>query len=520
MDRLWNQRLAWLIAAATLIRLALAVSWDLGNDEAYYALHRHHLDWCFIDHPPMVAFVAAIGPWLCGNLATPLTLRLGFIALGAASTYLLARITAQISTPRAGWLAAALFSLSGYFGIVTSTLISPDGPLVFGWLWALQAWLQARNMRDSIPAWVAAGLAWAFAAWSKFTAVLWLAGPVLLMLTVPACRASLRRRGPWIAATAALLALAPLLLWNAQHGWSAFLFQGGRAAPAGRWSPLGPPLLFAAQAAYLFPWIALVLLRTLVRRARFGVQDQDLPFLALALPAIGIFPIIALGRWVLPHWGLVGFLGLFPLAARDWDQAWIRNPKITRRLAAFAALSLLLITLAIGQARWGVFTPHQATAGKKAPLDPTLDAYGWDQVAREVTRLAQTQPAPPAFIATSRWFLSAQLAAALDIPVPVLCLHARDARGFAFWSRPEDWLGKDGFLVTLEPTSVEPAVYDRYFERIEPLGTVSVLRAGGSVRRFQIHRLVRMTLPFPFDNDLDRNREENFGQASSRAVRR
>ena len=48
---------------------------------------------------------------------------------------------------------------------------------------------------------------------------------------------------------------APVLAWNAGHGWISFVFQGGRAL-----GTLGfrPETLLAAllgQAFYLFPWI-------------------------------------------------------------------------------------------------------------------------------------------------------------------------------------------------------------------------------------------------------------------------
>ena len=32
---------------------------------------------------------------------------------------------------------------------------------------------------------------------------------------------------------------------------------------------------------------------------------------------------------------------------------------------------------------------------------------------------------------------------------PVACYH-RDARSYIFWSRPEDWVGRDGIFVQVE----------------------------------------------------------------------
>jgi hypothetical protein len=46
----------------------------------------------------------------------------------------------------------------------------------------------------------------------------------------------------------------------------------------------------------------------------------------------------------------------------------------------------------------------------------------------------------------------------------------RNARGFAYWSRLEDWVGRDGIFVGINDCSDEVNSYTRFFTRIEPLG--------------------------------------------------
>ena len=50
-----------LLSLVTLVRLALADTMGLGVDESHYALYARHLDWGYVDHPPMVAWLAALG---------------------------------------------------------------------------------------------------------------------------------------------------------------------------------------------------------------------------------------------------------------------------------------------------------------------------------------------------------------------------------------------------------------------------------------------------------------------------
>src|SRR5204863_8060187 len=74
----YKKRVLILIAAIGIIRLILAFTVQLGNDESYYWLYSQHLKSNYFDHPPMVAL------WI---RATTLNLWLqdhpGFVRLGS-----------------------------------------------------------------------------------------------------------------------------------------------------------------------------------------------------------------------------------------------------------------------------------------------------------------------------------------------------------------------------------------------------------------------------------------------------
>jgi hypothetical protein len=138
-----------------------------------------------------------------------------------------------------------------------------------------------------------------------------------------------------------------------------------------------------------------------------------------------------------------------------------------------------------------------------------VDFHGWDQVATALreSRAGAGAGADAPFVFARQWFDSGQMATALGPSVPVLCYHKGDARGFAFWSRPERWVGRDGILAVTRPGSTtEPQCYDRWFERIEPLRDVSVQRAGATTRTVKLYRCVGQVRPFPFD-DRERSSE-------------
>jgi hypothetical protein len=133
-----------------------------------------------------------------------------------------------------------------------------------------------------------------------------------------------------------------------------------------------------------------------------------------------------------------------------------------------------------------------------AAWDVSLDTFGWDQVAREVGRRGLVDR-PGTFLFTSKWYHSGHLAFAVGNRVPVLCYSPRDPRGFAQWTAPGRWVGHDGILVVIDRPSTEPAMYDRWFERIDPIGRFDVVRGGVAVREVRLFRCVRQVRPFPDD---------------------
>ncbi len=152
-----------LIAGSALVRLICASSLGLGNDEAYHYLYAIHPAPSYFDHPPMMAWVEMAGLALLGTgTAAAWALRIGFIALFAGSTAILARLTSRRYGARAGFLAALALNVTGYYGLAASMFALPDGPLLFFWLLTLDRLTVALDDADSrrLTPWIPVGLAW------------------------------------------------------------------------------------------------------------------------------------------------------------------------------------------------------------------------------------------------------------------------------------------------------------------------------------------------------------------------
>ncbi len=495
-----TRRAIWgLIVGSAFLRLFWAASLGPGNDEAYHFLFSVHRDWSYFDHPPMIAVIETLGPALTGGRGSILTLRLGFIALFAGSTWLMARLTERYYSPRAGFLAAFALNVSVYYSIAVSTWVLPDGPLLFFWLLTLDRLSVALRSPGRIRPWVGVGLAWGGALLSKYHAVFLPAGTLLYLLREPSARAWLRRPGPYVAAVLGLLVFSPVLWWNATNGWASFAFQGGRALGELRFQPRDLVVYLVGQVVYLCPWIWFRLVSTLTRRVRAEIPVPGDRFLVCqAVVPLAVFTGVACIRPVLPHWTLVGFLALFPMLGRLWEEGWGTAP---RRFVLVALVPVLIAALALVEARTGIF--QQGRSGVlglvKVSRDPTVDLIGWDQIAEELGRRGLLDQ-PRTFLFTGYWYESGQLAfATRRSSTPVLCYSARDSRSFAFWSRPEDWVGYDGILISVNNHANEPEGYRRWFTRIEPLGSFEVACAGAPIRKVRLFRCVGQTLAFPFD---------------------
>jgi hypothetical protein len=495
-----------LIGVATVLRLLVAACLGAGNDEAYHYLLAKHLDWSYFDHPPMLALVASAGLALLGSHAPVFALRLGFVALSAGSTWLMARITARYYGPTAGWIAALTWSATAYYGVAAATFVLPDGPLVFFWLLTLDRLLLALENPQRTSPWIWVGLAWGSAMLSKYQAVFLPIATFVYLAFEPAERPKLRRPGPYLALLIGLAVFAPVIAWNVEHKWASFAFQAGRAMG---WPVIRPgrfAVTVGAQAAYLLPWfwlpLVLVLIQELRERLKHTVKEFPGQFLLYqAMVPLLTFGAVSMVQPVLPHWSLVGFLAAFPLLGRAWAKIATAPRRLALRLSVLGATTALLTVVVVLHAETGFFQQGGRSGLGLVPVanDPTLDAYGWEQVGRELQRRGLLDR-PELFLFNERWYYSGHLALATEGRIAMTCYNRNHAQNFAYWSNARDWVGRDGIYVGINDCETVVGDLSRWFRRFEPLGDVPVLRNGVCIRMIHLYRGSEQIRPFPFGN--------------------
>ncbi len=464
--------LALLISGTFLARLLFAASLGLGIDESYMVASGRHLQLGYFDHPPIAWWLAWAAAHLAGSDAA-IVVRLPFIALFALSTWLMYRVTARLFGARAGLWAAALANLCPFIGVTAGTWVLPDGPLFAGLLGATLCLIMAlpAEGRAAWGWWLGAGICAGLAFSSKYSAALTILGAIGFLLTERESRRWLLRPHPYVAGIAALLLFAPVVVWNAEHGWVSFLFQGGRAE--GRFDLFGPVRALAGNALFALPWIWLPLMLCAFGALRRGPADRDRwLLLCLAAPPIVFFTLVSLWSHVLFHWAAPGYLLLLPLLGDAIARGRAGARRVGRWLAATGALVVFAVVIVATDVRF-----DWLPAIVRLDPDPALAAVDWTSLRQELARRGLLGR-PGLVVAATRWLDAGKIDYALQGRATVVCL-GDDPREYGIVAPVADYAGADVLIVAprLSPSDIA-ARFGALFRSIDTLPPAMVLHDG------------------------------------------
>ena len=306
-----------LILAFLFFHVILAAALGLGVDECYGIGVSHDLKLSYFDHPPLNYWITHFFIPLLGDGRA---LRLPFIVIFAATTWTLFLLTRQLFGPAAGLWAVLALNLSAFFTLAGGWIL-PDGPLMLCLLAAAHT-ISRSLFTDREPpspwfTWIVAGFWIGLAGLSKYHAALFVAGLFIYIASTPKRRHILIHPAPWVGAVFALVIISPVIIWNAQHDWVSFAFQGARAT--GHGFPKVEQFLanLGGQMLWMFPWIFVPMVIATYKALRHGsTAERTWYCLCLAIPTILLFTVIPL--WAdrgLPHWQMPGWLMLYPVLA-------------------------------------------------------------------------------------------------------------------------------------------------------------------------------------------------------------
>lgn len=224
---------ALLAAALILLRAVYLAFPNLFPEEAYYWNYAKHLDYGYLDHPPMVAWLIHLGTAIFGE--KEFGVRVFAFGSSLVATFFAYRLAALFYDRVVATLAALLVQALPIF-FLTGFIMTPDAPLVACWAGALY-FLARVFFERRAGAWLGVGVFIGLGMLSKYTIAL--LGPATLLFIGwdRESRFWLRRAAPYGAVLLALLIFSPVIVWNAAHHWASFAFQSaGRVQEARRFS--------------------------------------------------------------------------------------------------------------------------------------------------------------------------------------------------------------------------------------------------------------------------------------------
>jgi hypothetical protein len=527
-----------ILAWGFLFRLICATYLNIGFDEAYYYLYTQNIHLSYFDHPPLVAFTAGIGIWLTG-IVTPLTLRIGGVLLYTGTLIFCYLASRRLFRERAATLTLAILTTIPIFQIAFGILTLPDNALMFFWsaclyVAAIEFFPAPQSIdRPYQPTYRLAiiGLLVGLSFLGKYHGALLGGGLVLF------CSVSVKHRralfSVWTLAAIALFAIAisPVLVWNAQHEWASFRFQGGRAVPSEGYNLERLLVTILVALGYLFPsfgfpiwWTSLSTLIDLVNAYRLGTSldpdvyrsnDENLMSKRLLIACVSIpifltFTLLGGFIQILPSWHMPGFFGAAFLLGERAALVQIKQPKLIRNWlwgSGMVILPLLLIGLLhvhLGIAQKG---GNAAIAGGfwEAKDDPSTQMIDISQLRQAFINDPQLQAElqQADFVFSNNFFVAGQVGMAIQpLGKQVTCFD-EDLRGFAYWSNAQDFVGKRSLYITSElflkderfPQPLDK--YKDYFTSLEKIKDIPITRGGQVVQIFPVYRASSMLKPYP-----------------------
>jgi len=475
--RVWH-----LILGFTLFRLLLVLILPLTPQEAYYWSWSREPALSYFDHPPLASYSIWLTTMLFGQ--TIFGIKFAAVLWFLGLNIFWGRLVQEMfdNADQTFWTVLALnativFELYGF-------VLTPDTPLLFAWTACIYAlWKLVKT--DHPKWWYLAGFFMGLAWLSKYSGIVLVPSVLLFIMVSKQQRKWLLTPHPYLAVGISILVFAPVLIWNAQHDWVSFAFQGSRRTSSmDQWELRFVGELFGSQFFMLTPYLFIMVFATLYRFGRkifSGLEDKILLLLSSGIVTTLFFIAVSFRslvkmNWLDPsYWSLI-ILGIYVV---------FLSPNRFQRMKLGIFSSLIFLALGIGV----VTMPD-------VPLGEGNTWSGWKQAATEIDALKDSleQTGEYPFIFSTNYKASSLLKFYLtDQPRTYAQeIIGKPALQFDIWEKEGDLVGKMALLVVdnrreyrFKSKQIVP-----YFESIQKLRSIKIENYGQLVRKIDIYQCV------------------------------
>ena len=354
---------ALFVVVKVAVSLAFANRYGWHGDELYFIAASRHLDFGYVDFPPLVPLIAgadqAIAP---GSLVA---LRAA-VALGGAAVLVVTALIARelgATTRAQAWASLALLLSPVFLGSNALFHTATFDQLV----WAMALLVFVRLLRTGEQRlWLLVGLAIGVGLETKLTIA---ALPVAMFLGILVSnrRSMLLSPWPWLGAVVALLVFVPNLVWQATHDWISIQYvvshRGHTDGPIAYW---WQQLLVFFNVLFVVPAVA-----GLVALAR-GKRFSALVYSAVAVELV-FFALGGKSYYAAPIYPVMYAAGAMWLDSKLRSRVWTG---VYATASSLATLVLAPALLPIAPTPSGVF----------------YDEIGWPEFAQQTAQAYDSVP--------------------------------------------------------------------------------------------------------------------------------
>lgn len=391
-----------MILSSVILRIVFMHVHNALVEEAYYWNYAEHLDYGYLDHPPMVALLIKLSTYCLGT--HELAWRMAALLCWLGAAFFSFKLTELVQKGAGIYALLLLSTLPFYF--FQSFIMTPDQPLLLCWSAALYCLYRALVLHESAY-WYAAGVSIGLGLLSKYSIVLLGPATLFYLFTMPQARFLLKRIEPYTCALIALLCFFPVIYWNATHEWASFIFQGSRRITAAfhftLHQALGLCLMFLTPVGV---WGLVQLYRkNTLEQSVLSLSQRRFFQIFTAIP-LAVFIFFSITHEIKFNWIGPGLLAIIPWLAflmsnryvvdcDRWFKAWF----ITASTLLFAYLAFF-ISVSLS---WPEFVNHKLL--KKF--------IAWDKLSAQFYELAhdkeiKSQQAP-IFVALDLYNIASEL---------------------------------------------------------------------------------------------------------------
>ena len=487
----WRNLAAGLIVYGFVLRLVYAGSVEMMPEETYYWNYSRHLDFGYLDHPPMVAWLIRAATAIFGQ--TEFGVRAGALCCGAVTSIFVYKLARNLFGEAAALAALLLTQALPYF-FLSGLLMTPDAVMVAAWAGSLY-FLERALLGGQSRAWLFAGLCLGIGMISKYSIALVGAAAVAFMLWDRESRRWWRRPEPYLAALLALAIFSPVIIWNAQHDWASFAFQTSRRLAEKPQFALHK--LIGSILVLITPMGALAAVALLRRPAESidarVIRRRRLTGLAILIP-LSVFAAFSLRHEVKLDW--TGALWTAALPAMAF--AMIKHAGMDRfsRLIRAAWMPTIVAMLLI----YGAGLQYLVLGLPRVGYDKHIEAIpvGWRDLSAHIMSVANTcreeTGSEPLIVGMDRYAIASELAfyggSRRPVGLATANSHLFGGMGLMYerWMPPQAQNGRTLLLVAWNPGELEDGVIDARVQRLGPIED-DVLTRDGIVIRHYYHRL-------------------------------